>query len=340
MPLGFPQVIGIIAGATAGAAAQLPLLVTPSGDGQTGVLQVGGLTATVGFPYGFTSDNQPGAATSAVGIMGWDGANADRVLVANVGASTSPGTPGSLVVQGSASGLPLPIAQPYAGSFDGQAAQANSFAGIAAWDGAGITRIRVANIGTSLGLNTPGALVVQGAASGTPMPVTGSLNTIFPYDFTLATQAGQSASAIGMMGWNANASVAERILTAPIGTTLGPNTRGSLVVQSAPNATPFPIQPIGQGALFAIPAGTANGTVIGAVPAAAQGVRMYVPPNCDFKYTVAQGQPGAPPTAIVEFFNPSTAQFPVVVDENLSAGQNVYVLSPTVANTALVARFI
>lgn len=95
---------------------------------------------------------------------------------------------------------------------------------------------------------------------------------------------------------------------------------------------------VGVGALFEVPAGTTNGTIIGAQPAGSQGVRIYVAPGVNFTYTIAPSQPTAPAN-VINYNNPSTNQFPVVIDENLN-GQNLYVTTPTSVTLGLQARWI
>lgn len=339
---GFPQVIGVIAGATSGFTASLPLLVVPSGDGQTGILQVGGISATVAFPYSFNSDGQAASASAATGIIAWNGTSADRVRVANIGTDPGLGASGALVIQGSASGVPLPVEALYSMLADAQPALDDSGWGLVGWNGSSVDRVRVGNIGTEPGAGATGALLVQGSAAGTPIPVTGTLTSTQPYTATADAQPATGASAVALVAYNggSNTTGIDRVRIANVGTALGLGVPGALVVQSSPNAAPFPIAAIGQGALFQVPAGTSNGTAIGAPPSGSQGVRVYVPINCDFKYTIASGPPGAPPAQVVEFNNPPNAQFPIVVDENLSAGQNLYVITPQTLNTKLIARFI
>jgi hypothetical protein len=329
---GFPQTIGAIAGFTTGGGEVLPLLVSPSGDGFTGLLEVGGITATIGFPYPTTADGQSPAAAAGSAIFGFNGITLDRIRV-----GPANGVPGVLLVQGAVGGAPLLTSAPYDGRADGQTPQANSAFEQAALNAAGtVDRVRVANLGQNLAAATPGIQVVQGASSGVPLPVTGSFVSSYPYDMTEDNQTATPVSAIALVAFDGTNM--DRVRVANMGAAVAAATPGVLTVQSSPNASPFPINPIGQGALFPVPAGGTNGVVIGAQPAGSQGIRIYVPPNCNFIYTIAPSQPSAP-AQVVTMFNPSTAQFPVVVDENLN-GQNLYVISPTVANTALVARWI
>lgn len=81
----------------------------------------------------------------------------------------------------------------------------------------------------------------------------------------------------------------------------------------------------GIGALTAVPGYSANGTALGTKPAAATGVRIYLPANTGLTFTVAASAPGAPPSAVMAISNSTTGPN---WDENLS-GMNIYVTAMT-----------
>ena len=82
----------------------------------------------------------------------------------------------------------------------------------------------------------------------------------------------------------------------------------------------------GAGALSLIPAGSTNGTSLGTLPAYAVGVRMYLATGDAVTFTIASSQPGSAPS--VTFTLGPTTTGPNW-DENLTAGQMVYVTSVT-----------
>lgn len=338
MSFRFPQSVGVVSGVTSGGFEQLPIQVVDSGDGLTGQLVVAGISATVGFPFSTTLDAQVPAGASGVGLLAFNGTTLDRIRVSAVGAATAGGTPGALLVQGALNGGALPISGTLPYATDGAtSALTNTNFGVAGLNPAGAyDRLRVAALGQDLAPGTVGVLVIQGSSLGEPIPVTGSFVTAFPFSAIADNQAPISAAATAIVAYDgANF---DRVIARNLGTDAVATTPGTLVVQSSPAASPFPIAAIGQGALFQVPAGNSNGALISAQPARAQGVRIYVPPNCNFIYTIAASQPSSP-ADVVTFFNPSTAQFPVVIDENLN-GMNLYVLSPIIANTGLKARWV
>lgn len=57
----------------------------------------------------------------------------------------------------------------------------------------------------------------------------------------------------------------------------------------------------GDGALAAVPAGSANGTSLGVLPVGANGVRLYCKPGDSISYTIAGAQPSSAPAATTTF---------------------------------------
>jgi len=96
--------------------------------------------------------------------------------------------------------------------------------------------------------------------------------------------------------------------------TVGPS--GGLVPMAIPPA------PSGLGAMIAVPAGSTNGTPIGAAPTGAVGVRFYLPSGASVTFTVAASQPTAAPTATFTISASSTGPN---WDETLADGETIYV---------------
>jgi hypothetical protein len=82
----------------------------------------------------------------------------------------------------------------------------------------------------------------------------------------------------------------------------------------------------GLGAMTAVPGATANGTALGAFPAGARGVRIYLPTGTAITFTIAAAQPVSAPSAIITVSASTTGPN---WDENLAAGQMIYVTSVT-----------
>lgn len=88
------------------------------------------------------------------------------------------------------------------------------------------------------------------------------------------------------------------------------------------------VAPNGLGPLSAVPAPSNNGAPIGSPPVGKRGVRIYVPPGCSISFGIAGSQPSNPPTTIT-VGNPSTNSVPANWDEDLAAGQQIYVTAVT-----------
>ena len=78
----------------------------------------------------------------------------------------------------------------------------------------------------------------------------------------------------------------------------------------------------GLGALTAVPAGSTNGTALGAPPAGMVGARFYLPAGASVTFTIASAQPSGAPAAS---FTASQAGTGPNWDEALSGGQMIYV---------------
>jgi hypothetical protein len=78
----------------------------------------------------------------------------------------------------------------------------------------------------------------------------------------------------------------------------------------------------GMGALQAVPAGSANGTALGALPDGAVGARFYLPAGSSISFTVIDIAPTSPPSPV---FTISQATSGPNWDEALSGGQMIYV---------------
>lgn len=78
----------------------------------------------------------------------------------------------------------------------------------------------------------------------------------------------------------------------------------------------------GIGALSPVPAGTALGAALGAIPAGAVGARLYLPAGASMTFTVAASQPTSAPASV---FTVSQAATGPNWDEALAGGQMIYV---------------
>lgn len=78
----------------------------------------------------------------------------------------------------------------------------------------------------------------------------------------------------------------------------------------------------GLGALMAVPAGSANGTALGAAPEGAVGARFYLPAAASVTFTIVDTAPTAPPSPV---FNASQTATGPNWDEALSGGQMIYI---------------
>jgi hypothetical protein len=78
----------------------------------------------------------------------------------------------------------------------------------------------------------------------------------------------------------------------------------------------------GLGALTAVPAGSANGTALGAPPAGTVGVRLYLPIGAAVTFTIAASQPVSAPANL---FTVSQSGTGPNWDEALSGGEMIYV---------------
>jgi hypothetical protein len=96
---------------------------------------------------------------------------------------------------------------------------------------------------------------------------------------------------------------------------------------------------VGVGGMQPIPGGSSNGTAIGTCPTPSQGVEIYIPATKSLTYTIATTAPSSPPVSVVTYTNPASA-LPVVVQENLAAGAQIYVTLPASPDAALVYRCI
>jgi hypothetical protein len=82
--------------------------------------------------------------------------------------------------------------------------------------------------------------------------------------------------------------------------------------------------PIGIGAMTALPAATTNGTPL-FVPAGTVAVRFYLATGAGVTFTIAPLQPTAAPAAVFTL----TTTAPMSHDEPLAAGQQVFITSVT-----------
>ncbi len=96
---------------------------------------------------------------------------------------------------------------------------------------------------------------------------------------------------------------------------------GSATPVSSANPLPTTIPAAGLGSLAAVPAGSTNGTPIGAPPAGASGVRLYLPGGASVSFTIASAQPASAPANTFTVSNSSTGPN---WDEPLN-GQNLYI---------------
>jgi hypothetical protein len=99
------------------------------------------------------------------------------------------------------------------------------------------------------------------------------------------------------------------------------------------------VAPVGNGGMQPIPGGSTNGTAIGTCATPSQGVEMYIPASKSLTYTIATSAPGSAPSATVTYTNPASA-LPVVVQENLANGAQIYVTQPVSPDSSLVFRCI
>jgi hypothetical protein len=82
--------------------------------------------------------------------------------------------------------------------------------------------------------------------------------------------------------------------------------------------------PAGLGALSDVPAGTANGAALGAMPAGAIGVRIYLGPADAVTFTVATVAPTVAPTTTIQISGVAGAPC-TAWDEALGLGAMIYV---------------
>lgn len=94
----------------------------------------------------------------------------------------------------------------------------------------------------------------------------------------------------------------------------------------ASDQSSIPISPVGIGVLTAVPAGSANGTVIGTPPTGYQGVRFLMPVGASITFVRATSQPGSPPTVTWTISNAISGP---TYDEPLAGGMNVYITAIT-----------
>jgi hypothetical protein len=78
----------------------------------------------------------------------------------------------------------------------------------------------------------------------------------------------------------------------------------------------------GLGALTVVPAGSTNGTALGAPPAGTFGARLYLPAGASVTFTIAASQPPSAPASV---FTVSQSGTGPNWDEALSAGEMIYV---------------
>jgi hypothetical protein len=93
------------------------------------------------------------------------------------------------------------------------------------------------------------------------------------------------------------------------------------------NAGAIPIKSTGgMGALTAVPAGTTNGTALGAMPAGSIGARIYLNASDSITFTVATAAPGSAPASTFTVTGSTNGS---ILDEQLSNGEMIYITAKT-----------
>ncbi len=138
------------------------------------------------------------------------------------------------------------------------------------------------------------------------------------------TQTAFAQTATGRMPSGVNTSAGRAVAPAPVDDVGYDPVAGSpCMLGSSPTCTTAP-RLLGVGALQAVPAGSTNGSVLGAPPSGAIGVRFYLAASDSVTFTVAGTAPTSAPAVTFLISGASGGTGPNW-DENLSAGQMIYV---------------
>lgn len=118
---------------------------------------------------------------------------------------------------------------------------------------------------------------------------------------------------------------------------LADGTTGTSAAVDSTGAMQTRVAAIGSGAFQTVTASQFGTAIVTGAPALSVGVRVYLPQGASFTYTLATAAPTGTPAIVVTVSNPTTGASPLVYNENLSGGLQMYV---TQVSGGVVARYV